>query len=73
MLLKANLKKFYFSPWFYILFVPSLFLAAALYLSSNHMGGFVHKLPIINVFFDCACSDFLRLCGSKHQGSGMEH
>lgn len=50
MLLKANLKKFYFSPWFYILFAPSLFLAAALYLSSNHMGGFVHKLPIINVF-----------------------
>lgn len=52
MSLKANLKRYFVSPWFYILFVPVLALSVLLYLTSGneHLSGFVYRIPIINVY-----------------------
>lgn len=50
MSLKANLKRFYVSPWFYILFIPVLALAVALYFPADHVSEFVYDIPIVNVY-----------------------
>lgn len=51
MSLKANLKRFFLSPWFYILFVPVLVLSVMIYMTSGStVSKYVYYLPIINVY-----------------------
>lgn len=51
MSLKANLKRFFLSPWFYILFVPIIALSVMIYMTSGStISGYVRHLLIINVF-----------------------
>lgn len=58
MSLKANLKKYFLSPWFYILLVPELALSVVLYLSSNHVSKFVYNISAINVYLTVFVSVF---------------
>lgn len=51
MSLKANLKRFFLSPWIFILFVPVLVLSVMIYMTSGSIvSQYVYYLPIINVY-----------------------
>lgn len=58
MSIKANLKKYLLSPWFYILFVPVLALSVLLYLDKDNVSQFVYLIPIINVYLTVFISVF---------------
>lgn len=51
MSLKANLKRFFLSPWIFILFVPALVLSVMIYMTSGStVSQYVYDIPIINVY-----------------------
>lgn len=50
MSIRANLKKYFLSPWLYILLVPELVISFILYIDHSTVNRFVNTLLIINVY-----------------------